>query len=135
MTTLEASHLLFEWYRKNDSFESTRDFSKVILISENEDEEKALLDSALDGLEKVGLLKAQEFKKKKYWFLAKPVGAFEQTVSMNGEVAGELALIINDFCVSIKDDTDYCDPVNISPKDLKNLILICNHYKKNLTNS
>lgn len=130
MTVLEMSHELYGWFKNHDSFEMERDFKQIVLISVDEIEDKSLLLASLDGLEKLGLVKLQTFKTKKYWFLVKPLPAFEQTVSLNGEMTREIALIINDFCDKIEDRTDFCDPLSVSTKDIKNLILICTHYKK-----
>lgn len=130
MTVLEMSHEVYGWFKNHDSFEMERDFKQIVLISIDEVEDKSLLLASLDGLEKAGLLKLQALKTKKYWFLTKPLATFEQTVSLNGELIREIALIINDFCDKIEDKTDLCDPLNVSPKDIRNLVLICGHYKK-----
>ena len=133
MTVLEMSHDLYDWFKNHDSFEMERDFKKIVLISIDESEDKSLLLASLDGLEKVGVVKLQALKTKKYWFLSKPIASFEQSVSINGAVAAEISLIVNGFCHKINDKTDLSDPLNITPKDIRNLVLICGHYQKELT--
>ena len=129
MTVLDASNSLVEWFLKNDSFCIEEDFNKIVLISENKERETAAVHAGLDRLVQLKLISKHEVYEKEYWILAKPIEQYEQEVEINASLAKDIADVINQFCDQIDDQLDRCDSTNLSPKDIKNILLLCTHYK------
>jgi hypothetical protein len=129
MTVLDASNSLVEWFLKNDSFCIEEDFNKIVLISENEERETAAVRAGLDKLIQLKLITRYEVHEKEYWVLSKPIEQYEQEVEINAALAKDIADVINEFCDEIEDQLDRCDSTDLSPKDIKNILLLCRHYK------
>ncbi len=129
MTIYEASGLLFNWFRDNDSFVLEEDFKKVVLISEEKDRETACVTAALNHLEGMELIKKEQVGEKEIWILRKSFRQFEQNVEISAETSATIANVINDFCDLIEDTTDYCDATSITEKDISNLLLIYRQTK------
>lgn len=129
MTVLDASNSLVEWFLKNDSFCIEEDFNKIVLISENKERETAAVRAGLDKLIQLKLITRYEIHEKEYWVLSKPIEQYEQEVEINAALAKDIADVINEFCDEIEDQLDRCDSTDLSPKDIKNILLLCRHYK------
>ena len=129
MTVLDASNSLVEWFLKNDCFCIEEDFNKIVLISENEERETAAVRAGLDKLIQLKLITRYEVHEKEYWVLSKPIEQYEQEVEINAALAKDIADVINEFCDEIEDQLDRCDSTDLSPKDIKNILLLCRHYK------
>lgn len=129
MTVLDASNFLVEWFLKNDSFCIEEDFNKIVLISENKERETAAVRAGLDKLIQLKLITRYEVHEKEYWILSKPIEQYEQEVEINAALAKDIADVINEFCDEIEDQLDRCDSTDLSPKDIKNILLLCRHYK------
>jgi hypothetical protein len=125
MTVLDASNKLFDWFGDNDSFCLKEDFQKLILISEHKERDVSAVKLALDQLQDASLIK----RDKDYWVLARPFQQWEQTPTVNAPVASLIANTINEFCDAIEDQTDRCDASGIAEKDIRNIIIIAEHYK------
>lgn len=131
MTIVEANSKLFEWFSKNDYFSIEGDFRHIVTLSETIEEDRICVKCALEDFEKMEFLKSSEIKGKKVWVLKKAFHAFDQTVPIDYEIANNIAQIINAFCDTIKDHTDQCDPASITKKDIKNILIICQHMSRN----
>ena len=59
----------------------------------------------------------------------KSIEQYEQEVEINAALAKDIADVINEFCDEIEDQLDRCDSTDLSPKDIKNILLLCRHYK------
>lgn len=132
MTIVDASSKLFTWFSKNDYFSLETNFKEIVLISLSPEEDKACVKCALEDLEKLDLIKSSESKGKKIWVLKRAFDTFEQTVSISYQTANSIALIVNSFCENINDTSDQCNPANITHKDMKNVVIICQHIMKPL---
>ena len=132
MTILDASNQLFDWFSDNDSFCIKDDWIKLILLSEHKERDEAAVILALDSLEKSELIKSiivNDETKRKIWILNRPFDQWDQSVSLTGPTARVVSTTVNNFCDLIQDQTDRCDSTNISEKDIRNLAIVCNHYK------
>lgn len=133
MTIVEASSKLFDWFSKNDYFSLEKNLQSLTFITETAEEDRACVKCALEDFEKLEFIRCSEGAKgKKVWVLKKSFDSFEQSVSINVDTAKNIASIINAFCDSIKDHSDECDPRNITQKDIKNVVIICQHMSKGL---
>lgn len=129
MTIFDASTKLFGWYKEHDSFILSEDFSALVLISEEEERDSAAVLAALKQLEKIELIKKENYHDKEVWLLNKPFSQFEQSVEISPVLASAIAETINDFCDMIEDDTDRCDCTDITDRDIRNLILMYEQAK------
>lgn len=129
MTILDASLKLYGWFEQHDTVVVETDFKKIVLISENETEDKAIFIAALKDLERQQMIVAEESDGIQYWILKQPFRSYEQDVKIGAPVSQAIAEEINLFCEKIQDDTDKCDITSITEKDIMNLIYINQHYK------
>tara|TARA_Y100001938_G_scaffold9468_1_gene11713 strand:+ start:3323 stop:3736 length:414 start_codon:yes stop_codon:yes gene_type:complete len=125
MTVLDASNKLFDWFSDNDSFCVEEDFQKLILISESKERDISAIKLALEQLSSAELIKRNE----NHWILARPFEKWEQSVTVNPPVADLIAKTVNDFCDVIDDQTDRCEASSIGEKDIRNVLIITDHYK------
>ncbi len=128
MTVLDANNLIFEWFMNHDSFVIERDFNNLVTIVEDEEETKVVIKMALKELYDAKLIKICEDEK--YYILSKSFGSYQQSPEISSFVSNYVAKEINDFCDLIQDNTDQCDPANLTEKDLKNLCHIIDFYKE-----
>jgi len=132
MTVLEASLKITDFFKTNDIFVYPNDLSKLLIIFDK-DEERLAIKKALEAFEKENILSAEISENKTIFILNRKLEQIEQTIILNGSLPQEIAKTINDFCKNIaKDETDFCDPIEIKIKDLWNLIHIINFFKKTL---
>ena len=131
MTILEGTHILFNWFKEHDSFESVKDFKDLIPITEDKEKDELCMLAALEKLQESELVILKETKERKIWLLARPLESFEQNIEIGGDLATSIANCINGFCDQIGDNTDYVDPSMIQQKDIRNLVLL---YSANMAN-
>ena len=124
MTVLDISIKLLEWFQSNDLFNVERDFKKIILISENESQDKALLKAGLIHLEKKEIITHVITNEEDLYFLNKNLDSLEQNIKVDQETAIKVSKVINRFCDDINDHKDISDPTSIRPKDILHLALI-----------
>ena len=129
MTVLDASLKLYNWFADNDSVILDRDFQKIILISDNEKEDRACFAAALKDLEGQGMLAREEYDGVEYWILKQSFSSFEQNIKMGAHICKAIAEEINLFCDQIGDDTDRCDVTDLAEKDIINLLFMYQHLK------
>jgi hypothetical protein len=135
MTILDAYQNLNEFFNENQVLNLRRDFRKVVLVTDRENDDKASVLCALTEMEKSGIVKSTTIENEVYWVLFKPLEAFSQDVEVNYLLAAGIASVINKVCEALKNDSDKCDPKNITEKDLKNLIFIASKVsEENLKN-
>lgn len=132
MTVQEASNHLFEWFEKSDSFEITKDLKKLVPILNDEEADTIAFRIALEKLEESSLLSSKEYADKKYYVLEKHMDSYQQSVELGPLTAKFACAEINEFCGLIQDQTDTCEAVNLTEKDIRNLIHIIQFYKQKL---
>lgn len=130
MTLNELKGQLINYFVSNDTLEITQindlfsDFANKPLLKE-------MVTLALKDLEELSLVKpcvTNPIEKQKVnpeydtWILIKSLYQFSQSVEVNGLTATSIAEIINDFCDQYNDEENKCDPLNISEKDIVNLL-------------
>ena len=129
MTIIEASGKLFKWFSEHESFEIDRDFIKLVMVSDNEERDKTAVLCSLAEFEKSQMIGSQIINDKKHWVLRKAFSSYEQSVEIQSDLALAVSLALNEFCEAIEDDTDRCDPLNLSARDIQNLVLIYRHIQ------
>tara|TARA_R110000824_G_scaffold88360_16_gene217309 strand:- start:1110 stop:1529 length:420 start_codon:yes stop_codon:yes gene_type:complete len=130
MTVLDITIELLKWFQTNDVINVERDFKNIILISENEGEDKALVLAGLKHLERRELVTSIEWESSDLYFLNKNLDSLEQDIKIEQETATKISQVINHFCDAIEDHKDVVDPTCIRQKDILHLALILEAWQK-----
>ena len=125
MTISEGCSKLFAWFAANEKFEMDKDYQSLVLIAEDEECERGTIRVSLKKLEEINIISKIPIEKRDLWVLEKPLSSYEQTVSVDGNMAEQISKIINTTCTAIGDYQDVCTPLDITSKDINNLIFIC----------
>lgn len=120
MNILEASNKLFVWYSTNTSFNIKRDFTKLVPISLDVEDDKASLSLALSEFIDNKLVR----EKNGYFILQQSFENFTQKVELSPSVCIAVSSIINKFCSLMKNEVDKTEAKNIKEKDIVNLLNI-----------
>ena len=131
MNGLESTNILFKWFSSNDTFLLERDFKKIVPLSENEEEDRAVVMCGLKDLSEKNIISNIDYHDKEYWILKKPFQAYTQDVEVSPTTALGVEAIINSFCEVLENKEDICDASSISDKDLANMVFICNSIVQN----
>lgn len=118
MTVLEAAQKLLEFFSKNAHFEIKNDFKKIMLVSDTDAHQAAVL-IALESMEKQGLVARKAVDDKEFWILTKPLLFQPQTLEISTLTAMAIANTINAVVPNAQSN-----PFQISETDLLNLIEI-----------
>ena len=138
MNVIEATVSLHLFFQDNDCFEMAEDYEKLLIITDASDiKERAAVQSGLEGLLEMGVVKKQEARNKNniskdYYILVKDLSNADQTVSLPGELCGRIAGCVNEFCDVIGDNADKCSPYSIDAQDIHNVLLILEFCRKRL---
>ena len=62
MTVHEAGAQLYGWFSNNDCYDPEKDFNKLVLVTESEEQDKAAIECALESLEEVVIVKKKTIK-------------------------------------------------------------------------
>jgi len=125
VTVIESCNRLISWFCENESFDLDRDFKSLVIITADEAVTKASLVEALKELTSGDITAQAEIKNRRVWILKKDLGAYEQTVKLDGSASLEIAKIVNKACEVTDSIEEYCNPISIIPRDINNLIFIC----------
>jgi hypothetical protein len=125
VTVIESCNHLIAWFCENASFDLKRDFGSLVIITDDEEVAKASLKEALRELIKGDIIAKAKIKDREVWILKKDLGAYEQTVKIEGAASLAIAKIVNKACEITDSAEEYCNPISIVPSDINNLIFIC----------
>ena len=106
MTILDAFLKLNEFFNENQVLNLRRDFKKIVLVTDNENDDKAAVLCALSEMEKSGIVKSSIVDNESHWVLFKPLEAFSQDLEINYLLAAGIASVINKVCENLKNDSD-----------------------------
>ena len=122
MTLSDAREALFHWFQDHGSFSLERDASKLLLITDDGDEEKkACILAALESFMEASVVNRGSYEDTNYYFLIRPFDSMEQNIQLNAQTAVCVSRCINTFCGAIGDNRDWSDPTSITEKDIYNL--------------
>ena len=124
MNIIECYQLLNEYFNKKACFNVKKNRKEIFLVSDDENAENAALVCALKEMEKANVLRSCSLDGQEYWVLVKPLESFSQTLEISGLLAAGLSSIINERCQALGSESEKCDAMNITEKDLKNLLYI-----------
>jgi len=124
MNIIECYQLLNEYFNKKACFNVNKNRKEIFLVSDDENAENAALVCALKEMEKANILRSCSLNGEDYWVLVKPLESFSQTLEISGLLAAGISSIINEMCEALGSESEKCDVMNITEKDLKNLIYI-----------
>tara|TARA_Y100000361_G_C11125486_1_gene325673 strand:- start:417 stop:815 length:399 start_codon:yes stop_codon:yes gene_type:complete len=123
MTIHEAGGYLYQWFSDNDCYSPEKDYNKLVLISETNEEDQAAIECALESFEEASIVRKKEINNQTYWVLQKDFALIEQSIPISASTAS----IVYDHVKMYIDtaglrDEYQCDPLNISEKDVRILI-------------
>ena len=124
MTVFESTLKLFDWFSSNDSFVLEEDFLKLILISNDEERDKASVLLALDSLKEAGMIKEILIQENKVWVLERSLEKLSQKLEVDHSIALEMAKVLNDAAEKYNVKNSVCDPQNLTSDNLKDLIVL-----------
>ena len=124
MNIIECYQLLNEYFNKKACFNVKKNRKEIFLVSDDENAENAALVCALKEMEKANVLRSCSLDGQEYWVLVKPLESFSQTLEISGLLAAGISSIINEMCQALGSGSEKCDAMNITEKDLKNLLYI-----------
>lgn len=125
MTVLEACNHLINWFSTNESFDLNKDFKSLLIVTDDKEVVVASLKEALKELANGDIVAKAEIKNREVWILKKDLGSYEQSVKIEGVASLEIAKIVNRACDMTDSAEEYCNPISIVPRDINNLIFIC----------
>ena len=128
MTVLESSLKIYEWFRSNDCFCLEDDFLKLMIVSDNEERDKASILCSLKNLEKYEILQSHEVVTKKQtkriWVLERSLESVPQKVDIDFDVAVSIAHVVNEAAEKYNVKESVCDAGNITADNIKDLIVL-----------
>lgn len=128
MNILESSLKLYEWFSSNDSFCLEEDFLKLVIVSSDEERDKASLLCSLKNLEKYEIIQRQEVdykkEKKPIWILERPLQSMPQKIEIDYDLALSIAHVVNDAAEKYNVKESVCDAGNITADNLKDLLVL-----------
>ena len=131
MTVHEAGAQLYGWFSNNDCYDPEKDFNKLVLLTESEEQDKAAIECALESLEEVVIVKKKTIKDKDYWVLNKKFASVEQSVNISASTALSIYDHVQMYIEVLGLENSYdCDVQNLSEKDILILLEIISTMSK-----
>ena len=124
MTVCEATEEILKYYKDNDVFVLSKDVSKVLLISEDEDAELAAIRAALNQMEEHKVISREEVSGNEYFILNKSLQSMSQDMEIDLETANLIASSINQFCAKTETFDNDVNALDLRVKDLRTLALM-----------
>ena len=144
MNILDSTLLLYDWFQENDSFNMDEDFIKIKAITDEPERDRASFLCALKSLEKYEVVQSSLVKwgkteeEKEYWVLNKPIASLPQNIELDSVLAGAIATTINTFSKKIERPDIYCDPLNVTGDNIRDLCfmagLMSDDHEKDVDN-
>lgn len=134
MTTIEASNKLLEWFAENDIFCISDDFEKVFPRKDGDtlddkDLDKASAYSALKQLKEAKIVSEPiSVNNKDFYVLAKNLKSYDQPINLSGNTCMLISATLNSYCDIANDQDNRPDIMNITEKDINNLVAISMLY-------
>lgn len=125
MTPSECSHKLFEYFSENSIFEIEKNFTDIIIISDDREKDRALLIACLKQYKENNLVDDIKVNDREFWVLKRPFHNYEQNITLGPQICITMSTLINKFGEATNNKQFTCDPKNISESDVKQVILIC----------
>ena len=113
-----AQNLLFKYFEENNVFNLEKDVKNIVKISEDRELDAKIFRNAIAAFEESKLV-AQVGDST--WILKKPINAYNQNVTISYATAVEMGEILSRCFGIMKVPLQY-DPINVSEKDVLNLI-------------
>ena len=137
MTLLDAKNYLFKYLEDNHTFDPSKDcdsaFLKSEVISLNGEIDKGLMEKAAQEFTDAKLVIPIEVREKSesgklyektVYVLCKPLFSYEQTVTLSASTISALATVVNTEAQRLKMSDCLVDPLSLSERDIKNVIVI-----------
>ena len=129
MTVFEASIKLYGWLSENDLFSMSSHYHKI-MEAKSPDRDKsseAALVCALGSFEDMGIVSKAKVKDQDVWVLKRNFLTVDQDVKLSADTCLSIAELVNGFCDVIDNESDKCNPAEVSELNIKSLIVLCTY--------
>ena len=130
MNILQATNVLIEYFKEEDTFCFETNFESLKGIGEESEQcgIKAALLCALERMETNGIVCSSKLDKTappvRYWVIVRPFATFNQNLELDPTTALLISKIINSFSSASGNDLIQSDPTSINSEDIQNLCTI-----------
>ncbi len=125
MTIIEASGVLFVWFKENDSFCPEDDFKKLdfgeLQVSDDLMREMAAIQASVTDMCTHEVLSYSIIAEKNFYILRKPLDTYDQTLEIDYHTANLVAQTLNKLCGRLDGFAENADPMELKVKDIRNL--------------
>ena len=122
MTVVEASSLLFEWYRDHDHICLEEDCEELFADVDNVSEHyHAAVISSLTDMCSHEIVSCCVVGEKTYYVLKKPLASYDQSLEIDYPTANLIASTLNSLSGRLDGFAENADPMSLKVKDLRNL--------------
>ena len=125
MTIIEASGVLFDWFRGNDAFCPEEDFGKLNFgetkVSDDMKREMAAIQASLAEMCTHEVLSFSTIAEKNFYILKKPLDSYDQTLEVDYHTANLVSQTLNKLCGRLDGFAENADPMELKVKDIRNL--------------
>lgn len=140
MNISSAIESLLKWFNDNDSFNINTNFKELFpnYVSNTPEADKAAILCALDELIDAKILKKKEINNEDYWILTQPLSSVSQNITLNSQTCLIISEIINktrETSENFNSQISYCNPLEITEKDILTSIAILSELAKNNNNN
>jgi hypothetical protein len=128
-TLIHVRHALFEYFMQEDTLDPEKQANLVEFDCEDAELKAALIVEGLKELEKAAIVtEAKRGGKTSVWALNRPLGMYEQNISVGYDTALAIADIINSYCEKVNNKRELCDGSALKERDLQKLVLILESF-------
>lgn len=127
MTIVDSNITLLQWFSKNDTFSLKTDFKNLFLPIENSDIIQKIAVKSLEDFERKEIVTRLD---NETWVLNKPLAQYTQSVEIPAPMNLAIAEIINQCCEELEETENICNPLEITARDIANLLIIIENLRE-----
>lgn len=135
MTVQTAKIQLFKYFSSHETFDLNKDFSLISFISDDPEIDKGIIKLALKEFEEQKLASKLDINEKNIWVLNKPLNSFVQNIEIDAMTAQAVSEVINCYCKDNNDTINISDPLQITDREIKNILVLLDLAKNGGHNS
>jgi hypothetical protein len=132
MNLSECTNNLFDYFLENDVLKLS-DYNKHFLLVEDVELNKEVVRLACQELVKSEVLKEFSVEGETFFVLTKNLESYSQTIELSGQSCQFITSIINSYCDELNAKENSCNVLNITDKDIQNLLKIIVGLEDKLT--
>ncbi len=123
-TLVEVRHAVFKFFLQENSINPATQHGLFTFDCDVPEVKVALIEAVLSDLEKTDMVRKVIGGDKTYWVLIRPLGMYEQSVSVSYQTALRIAETINKYCAQVGNTSNQSDASAIKESDLQKMSII-----------